>query len=301
MDTGLPPVPRLSPIPGLGDRGAVKRSRHLSTSTSTSVSTRNQDAGSSGRQARARGRRQAKRGRIHALKTAMQAQQNAMVAEARARLKARKAESNLHQQLYIATSGWLDATADEVLHALNDGTLTGEAAGKPGSGGPPPTGAPHTGRTPHGKSGGTGRTGSHPAQADHKSATRPEAGRQGTTESVDRETGGAVKSPTPGLDEPPASTPTGAHQTNYLEPPPVKFPPAETSLPPLGFPEAAYHLHFPPLETAGSQGQSARHGNPRSDRPRRPPEPRRPPGAGRPPGSRTRQGGGKRPAKIKWF
>ena len=301
MDTGLPPVPRLSPIPGLGDRGAVKRSRHLSTSTSTSVSTRNQGAGSSGRQAHTRVRRQAKRGRIHALKTAMQIQHKAMVAEARARLKARKAESNLHQQLYIATSGWLDATADEVLHALNDGTLTGEAAGKPGSGGPPPTGAPHTGRTPHGKTGGKDRIGRHPAQADHIPATRPGAERQGTTESVDHEPVGANESPIPGLDEPPAFPTTGAHQTNHLEPPPVKFPPAETSLPPLGFLEAAYHLHFPPLETAGSQGQSARHENPPSNPPRQPPGPRRPHGPGRPLGNRTRQGGGKRPAKIKWF
>ena len=45
---------------------------------------------------------------------------------------ARQAESKLQQQLLMATSGWLEATPDMILQALNNGTLIGHVV-RPGA------------------------------------------------------------------------------------------------------------------------------------------------------------------------
>ena len=71
-------------------------------------------------------RRPPKAARLQALQLAMHEQHSLQVAEAHARLRARQAESKLRQQLLLATSGWLEATPDMVLQALNNGSLLGD-------------------------------------------------------------------------------------------------------------------------------------------------------------------------------
>ena len=105
-------------------------------------STTEEDLSDVVRSHRHRGRRRPpKTSRLQALQLAMHEQHSLQVAEAHACLRARQAESKLRQQLLMATSGWLEATPDMVLRALNNGSLLGHVV-HPGGHATPTTSPP---------------------------------------------------------------------------------------------------------------------------------------------------------------